>query len=391
MKPKRIALLGATGSIGDSALRVIRANPSRLRLVGIAAHSRTSQLAQITREFDIKEVAIFDPGAHQDAQKDGNFPDSVTLRRGMDGLKEIATLSDVDTVVVAIVGTTGLEPTLAAIAAGKEIALASKEVLVMAGKFVTAAARKFNVRILPVDSEHNAIFQCLDGRKIEEVAKIILTASGGPFRNYTRAQMKTVRPEDATKHPNWSMGTKITVDSSTMANKGLELIEAKWLFATGPDRIDVVVHPQSIVHSMVEFVDGSIIAQLSPPSMTFAIQNALLYPKRSPGVEKSLDFAQKWDLEFHPPDPDRFPCLRLAREAMEADGIAPTVFNAVNEVAVAAFMDGAIEYLGISEIIEESLQRTGNLDPANLDDVIAADSAARTLGRDLVRSRQSTD
>ena len=389
MRPKKIALLGATGSIGANALRVIRANPDRLRLVGIAGHSQSSRLAEIAGEFDVEVAAIFDPSAYRQARRDRLFRDSVTLGSGMEGLNEVATHPDVDTVVVAIVGTTGLEPSLAAIAAGKEIALASKEVLVMAGKFVTAAARKFDIRILPVDSEHNAIFQCLDGRDPDEVARIILTASGGPFRNFTRDQMRSVRPVDATKHPNWSMGTKITVDSSTMANKGLELIEAKWLFGAAPNSIDVVVHPQSIVHSLVEFVDGSIIAQLSPPSMTFAIQNALLYPQRAPGVDESLDFTQTWALEFHPPDHDRFPCLRLAREAMEAEGIAPTVFNAVNEVAVSAFMQGSIQYLEIGEIIEESLQKTNNLDPANLDDVIAADSAARSLGRELVLSRSS--
>lgn len=389
MRPKNIALLGATGSIGASTLRVIRANPTRLRLVGIASHSRSAHLAEIAKEFNVSVAAIFDPLACSQAKKEKLFGNSVALGSGVEGLNEVATHPDVDTVVVAIVGTMGLEPSLAAIAAGKEIALASKEVMVMAGKFVTAATQQFNSRILPIDSEHNAIFQCLDGRKSSEVARLILTASGGPFRNFTCDQMQSIRPEDATKHPNWSMGTKITVDSSTMANKGLELIEAKWLFGNAAKRIEVVIHPQSIVHSLVEFVDGSIIAQLSPPSMTFAIQNSLLYPHRAPGVDESLDFSQTWGLEFHPPDHDRFPCLRLAREAMEAEGIAPTVFNAVNEVAVSAFLRGSIKYLEIAEIIEESLQKTNNLDPANLDDVIAADSAARSLGRELVLSFSS--
>ena len=389
MRPKNIALLGATGSIGASTLRVIRANPDRLRLVGIAGNSQSLRLAEIAKEFKVSVAAIFDPLAYRQAKRDNLFEHSVTLGSGIEGLNEVATHPDVDTVVVAIVGTMGLEPSLAAIAAGKEIALASKEVMVMAGKFVTAATQQFNSRILPIDSEHNAIFQCLDGKKSSEVARIILTASGGPFRNFTRDQMKSIRPADATKHPNWSMGTKITVDSSTMANKGLELIEAKWLFGDAAKRIEVVIHPQSIVHSLVEFVDGSIIAQLSPPSMTFAIQNALIYPHRAPGVDESLDFAQTWGLEFHPPDHDRFPCLRLAREAMEAEGIAPTVFNAVNEVAVSAFLRGSIKYLEIAEIIEESLQKTRNLDPANLDDVIAADSAARSLGKELVLSFSS--
>ena len=258
MRPKNIALLGATGSIGASTLRVIRANPDRLRLVGIAGNSQSLRLAEIAKEFKVSVAAIFDPLAYRQAKRDNLFENSVTLGSGIEGLNEVATHPDVDTVVVAIVGTMGLEPSLAAIAAGKEIALASKEVMVMAGKFVTAATQQFNSRILPIDSEHNAIFQCLDGKKSSEVARIILTASGGPFRNFTRDQMKSIRPADATKHPNWSMGTKITVDSSTMANKGLELIEAKWLFGDAAKRIEVVIHPQSIVHSLVEFVDGSL-------------------------------------------------------------------------------------------------------------------------------------
>ncbi len=388
MNKKGIVLLGATGSIGENSLRVIRANSDRLKLVGIASGSRAEPLAAIAREFGVRHVALFDEKSCTDAQNCGLFGTEVNLSSGIDGLNRLATLPEADVAVVAVVGTMGLHPTLAAIEAGKEIALASKEVLVLAGKFVMAAARAKGVRVLPVDSEHNAVFQCLNGAPEHEVARIILTASGGPFLNLSWEKMAAITPEQALQHPNWSMGAKITVDSSTMANKGLELIEARWLFGMEPGQIKVVVHPQSIVHSMVEYVDGSILAQLSPPSMTFAIQHVLLFPERKPGVEPTLTFEDTMNLEFRPPDLTRFPCLRLARESMEAAGVAPAVFNAANEVAVEAFLGKRISYPGISDLIDQTLQNIENLEPANLEEVLDIDRSARRVTNDLIKKHE---
>ncbi len=388
MSKRGVVLLGATGSIGENSLRVIRANSDRLQLVGIAGGSRAEPLAAIAEEFGLRNVALFDDEACAQARQSGLFGEEVNLSSGIEGLNRLATLPDADVVVVAVVGTMGLHPTLAAIEAGKEIALASKEVLVLAGKFVMAAAKAGGVRVLPVDSEHNAVFQCLNGAPDHEVERIILTASGGPFRNLSVAEMAAITPREALKHPNWSMGAKITVDSSTMANKGLELIEARWLFGMEPEQIKVVVHPQSIVHSMVEYVDGSILAQLSPPSMTFAIQHVLLYPERKPGVEQTLTFEDTMNLEFHPPDLEKFPCLRLAREAMEAAGAAPAIFNAANEVAVEAFLDKQISYPGIGELIDHTLQKVDNFEPANLQEVLDIDQSARRMSRDLIETHE---
>ncbi len=385
MSKKGIVLLGATGSIGENCLRVIRANSGHLKLVGIAGGSRAEPLATIAGEFGLRNVALFDEETCARARQSGLFQRDVKLWPGIEGLNRLATLPEADMVVVAVVGTMGLHPTLAAIEAGKEIALASKEVLVLAGKFVMAAAKAKGVGVLPVDSEHNAVFQCLNGAPGHEVERIILTASGGPFRNFSLEEMAAITPEAALKHPNWSMGAKITVDSSTMANKGLELIEARWLFGMEPEQIKVVVHPQSIVHSMVEYVDGSILAQLSPPSMTFAIQHVLLYPERKPGVEQTLNFKETMNLEFHPPDLKKFACLRLAREAMEAAGAAPAIFNAANEVAVEAFLGKQISYLGIGELIDRTLRKVENFEPASLPEVLEADHAARRMSRDLIK------
>ena len=290
--------------------------------------------------------------------------------------------------LVAVVGTTGLEPALAALAAGKELALASKEILVLAGKFVMAAARSHGAALLPVDSEHNAVFQCLEGHPTAGVRRILLTASGGAFRDWPAERLAQASPADALRHPNWSMGPKITVDSATLANKGMELIEAQWLFGLRPDQCAAVVHPQSIVHCLVEFNDGAILAQLCPPSMTFPIQHALLYPERAPGVDPALDFTKLVSLEFRPVDEVRFPMLRLAREAMEAGGIAPAVFNAANEVAVKAFLDGTIPFLAISTLVDQCLVETPNFEPADLPAVIASDAQARlTAARQVQKLR----
>ena len=375
---KRIVLLGATGSIGENVLRVIAAHRDKLELVGVAARANHRRLAEIARRFDVRQVAIFENGALAEARADTTaFPPDTRLGGGLEGLIELAQLPGADLVLVAVVGTTGLRPALAALAAHKHLALASKEILVLAGKFVMASARASGVRLVPVDSEHNAVFQCLEGRPQATVRRIVLTASGGAFRDLAADALARVTPADALKHPNWSMGPKITVDSATLANKGLELMEAQWLFALRPDQCQAVLHPQSIVHCVVEFADGAMLAQLAPPSMTFPIQHALLYPERAPGIDAPLDLQKRLTLDFRPVDEARYPCLRLARAAMVAGGVAPAIYNAANEVAVTAFLAGRLPFLAISRVIDETLQSAPNFEPADLDAVLEADLAAR--------------
>jgi 1-deoxy-D-xylulose-5-phosphate reductoisomerase len=386
-KRKRIVLLGATGSIGESTLKVLRKHPDKLELVAIAGRTRCRELEAIAREFNVKHVGVFDEELAKTAKKEGLFK-GRKVHAGAEGLVELASLPEGDMVVAAVVGTLGLKPTLAAIEAGKDIALANKEILVLAGKFVMAAAKKRGVAVVPLDSEHNAIFQCLEAGRRQDVAKILLTASGGPFRDYTREQMAAVTPEAALKHPNWAMGPKVTIDSSTMANKGLEVIEARWLFGLRPEQIEVVVHPQSIVHSMVQFVDGSILAQLCPPSMTFPVQHSLLYPARAEGVCPTVDFTLGLKLEFRPPDLERFPCLRLAYAALAAGGVATGTFNAANEVAVAAFLERRLKYLEIPRVIEATLAALPGREPGDLEDVLAADAEARRVAAELVRGNK---
>jgi len=379
---RRIVLLGATGSIGRQTLEVLRGHPDDFELVGIAADRRGSELAAIAREFAVPHAALYDEAAAQAAAAE--FPATCQLHTGAEGLETLASLPDVDTVVMAIVGTRGLIPALAALRHGRDLALASKEILVMAGAFVTAAAERHGARILPVDSEHNAIFQCLEGQRRDRVRKLWLTASGGAFRDWPLADLARVTPALAIQHPNWSMGPKVTVDSSTMANKGLEVIEARWLFGVSPDQIDVVVHPQSIVHSLVEFVDGSVLAQMSPPSMTFAIQHVLHYPERRRPVTPTLDLRSAMTLDFRPPEPARYPCLALARAALEAGGSAPAVFNAANEVAVSAFLAGTLSFAGIPAVIERTLATLQRSAATVLDEVLADDLAARRLASELI-------
>jgi 1-deoxy-D-xylulose-5-phosphate reductoisomerase len=374
---KRIVLLGATGSIGASALRVIAAHRSRLELVGVAARSDWRRLAKIAREFSIRDVALQDANACAEAEQAGAFAGGTRLLRGPSGITELAAHLSADIVLVATVGTTGLAPAMAAIAAGKDLALASKEILVLAGKFVMAEARLRGVRILPVDSEHNAVFQCIQGHLTSSVKRVILTASGGAFRDWPEEGLQHATPADALKHPNWTMGPKITVDSATLANKGLELIEAQWLFGLKPNQCTAVLHPQSTVHCLVEFNDGAMLAQLSPPSMTFPIQHALLYPERVEGIEPPVDFTKLVALEFKPIDENRYPMIRFARESMLAGGVAPAVFNAANDVAVEAFLKGRIHYLEIPKIVGHALDHTANFEPADLDAVLSADTEAR--------------
>ena len=387
---KRVVLLGATGSIGETALRVIAAHRDRLELVGIAARSRHRRLAEIARAAGVRHVALFDNGAFAEARAESAaLPAGTRLYGGLAGLTELAQLPEADLVLVAVVGTTGLRPALAALAARKDLALASKEILVLAGRFVMAAARASGARLLPVDSEHSAVFQCLEGRGPAAVRRIVLTASGGAFRDLPAEALARVTPADALRHPNWSMGPKVTVDSATLANKGLELMEAQWLFGLRPDQCQTVLHPQSIVHCLVEFTDGAMLAQLAPPSMAFPIQHALLYPERAPGVEPPLDLQKLVNLDFRPVDETRYPCLRLARAAMNAGGAAPAVFNAANEVAVAAFLAGRLPFLAIPGVIDEILQSTDNFEPADLEAVLDADAAARRSAQAAVAAHQS--
>jgi 1-deoxy-D-xylulose-5-phosphate reductoisomerase len=379
---KRVVLLGATGSIGENTLRVLAAHPDKLELVAIAAHSQWEKLAAIARQFDVRHVGVFDDTAFAAARaQPAAFPAGTRLVGGLAGLVELAQLPTADTVLVAVVGTTGLEPALAALAAGKDLALASKEILVLAGKFVLAAAKKSGAKLLPVDSEHNAVFQCLEGHPHAGVRRIVLTASGGAFRDWPAERLAHVTPADALKHPNWSMGPKITVDSATLANKGLELIEAQCLFGLRPEQCTAVIHPQSIVHCLVEFNDGAMLAQLCPPSMTFPIQHALLHPARAPGVDAALDFTKLVGLEFRPIDDTRFPLLRLARATMQAGGVAPAVYNAANEIAVAAFLAEKIPFLAIPAVVEHTLAALPNFEPTDLAAVLATDTDARRLAR----------
>jgi len=375
---RRVVLLGATGSIGESTLRVIAAHQDRLELVGIAAHGRHGRLAEIARQFGVRHIGLYAPAALAAARADPAFPAGTRFFGGADGLRELAALPEADIVLIAVVGTAGLQPALAAIAARKTIALASKEILVLAGKFVMAAARASGSRLLPVDSEHNAVFQCLEGHRTADVRRLVLTASGGAFRDWPLDRLSAVTPADALKHPNWAMGPKITVDSATLANKGLELIEAQWLFGLRPEQCQAVLHAQSIVHCLVEFTDGSMLAQLCPPSMTFPIQHALLHPDRAPaGPDPALPLDRIFALDFRPADETRYPCLGLARGAMAAGGTAPAVFNAANEVAVAAFLQNRVPFLAIPRIIAHTLATVPLFDPTTLDQVLAVDTEAR--------------
>jgi 1-deoxy-D-xylulose-5-phosphate reductoisomerase len=380
---KRVAILGSTGSIGTSALAVVDAHPDRVSVVGLAAGSNADALAAQAAYYRPAIAALSDGGA--DALRRAGVDERHTrLCDGAHGLVEVATHPDADIVLCASSGTAALEAVLAAIEAGKTIALANKEVLVMAGALVTEAAARHGVAVLPVDSEHNAIHQCLHGRDAGEVVRLILTASGGPFRNWTPAALRGARPQDALKHPTWQMGRKITIDSATLMNKGLEVIEAHWLFGASAAQIDVLVHPQSIVHSMVELRDGSTIAQLGVTDMRLPIQYAFSYPDRWGAALPRLDLTAAAALEFLPPDPERFPCLRLAYEALEAGGSMPVVLNAANEVAVEAFLDGRIGFTSIPAVIERAMAAHAPASARTLGEVRDVDAWARSHARSLV-------
>lgn len=376
-RKRRVVLLGSTGSIGCSTLKVARDLPGHIEIVGLAANGSIAKLAAQARETGVKHVAVHDVSRADELR--ALLPRGVTVHTGAAGLVEIAVLTEADIVLVAIVGTAGLHPALAAIEAGKDLAIASKEILVMAGEVITTAAARKGVKLLPVDSEHNAIFQCLDGHRggADEVSRLVLTASGGPFRNLPADQLVHVAPEQALRHPTWDMGPKITIDSATLFNKGLEMIEARWLFGIGMEKIDVVIHPQSIIHSMVEFVDGSVLAQMSRTDMCFPIQYALTWPGRVRGCLRPLDFPSLAKLEFEAPRHGDFPALSLARKAGQTGGTLPAVFNAANEVAVDAFRSGKLRFPGIWQCVSAVMGAHEVLPSSTLDAVVAADGWAR--------------
>ncbi|MFA5192865.1 MAG: 1-deoxy-D-xylulose-5-phosphate reductoisomerase [Verrucomicrobiia bacterium] len=372
---KNVVLLGSSGSIGRSTLKVVADLHDEVRLVGLAARSRVDEVEAQVRAIKPKAVAMYDEAAAAELQR--RLPPRMKCLSGEQGLIDLATMPEADMVLVAIVGTAGLQPALAAIRAGKDLAVASKEILVMAGEIVMREAKKHGVKVLPVDSEHSAIFQCLEGRKMEDVRRLLLTASGGPFRKKTRDELERVTAADALRHPTWNMGSKITIDSASLFNKCLEMIEARWLFGLEMDRLDVVVHPQSIIHSMVEFLDGSVIAQLSAPDMRYPIQYAFTYPRRRPNSLPPTNFPSLQPLTFETPDAEKFPALRLAREAARAGGTMPAVLNAANEVAVPAFMQGHIRFPQIWAMVETVMNKHRVVHAKTLAPILEADRWAR--------------
>ena len=381
-KRKRVVILGATGSIGESALKVARDIPDRMEIVGLAANSNAEKLAAAANETRAQSVCLVDETKLNILTRELEYKPRIL--GGQEGLLEIARLTNAEVVLVAIVGTGGLRPALAAIEAGKDLAVASKEILVMAGEIVMREARDNDVNVLPVDSEHNAIFQCLEGKSSSDVRRIILTASGGPFREMPRKDFDSITPEQALKHPTWNMGPKITIDSATLFNKGLEMIEAHWLFGVEMQRVEVVIHPQSIVHSMVEFADGSTLAQLSYSNMCFPIQYAVTWPDRVPNTLPPLDFSKLSRLEFSTPRYEDFPALNLARRAGETGGTLPSVMNAANEVAVAGFLDQQVRFPDIWQIVGEVMNLHTSVAHPNLDAILQADQWARKEARGML-------
>ena len=409
MHGKRVVVLGATGSIGESAAKVARDIPERMQIVGLAANTNAAKLAAQANELRPEAVCIVDRSKASELRRGLQYEPRILT--GEEGLCEIACLASAEMVLVAVIGTGGLRPALAAIEAGKDLAVASKEILVMAGEIVMSAARSKGVRVLPVDSEHNAIFQCLEGKRptpnvqrptsnaesstldvgrwtldVSDVRRLILTASGGPFRQTASAKFEDIGPEQALRHPTWNMGPKITIDSATLFNKGLEMIEARWLFDVEMSRVEVVIHPQSIVHSMVEFTDGSVLAQLSHSDMCFPIQYAVTWPQRVANSLPPLDFGKLRQLDFEAPRYEDFPALSLARRAGETGGTLPAVLNAANEVAVAAFLEKRLSFPGIWRLVEDVMNRHSPVADADLDAILAADQWARTEAAVSIRS-----
>lgn len=383
MKKRKIAILGSTGSIGTQTLDVVRHNPDLFEVEMISARTNAALLAQQAREFDVNNAVICDESRY-DTVREALRDTDTKVWAGSESLCPLVQAADVDIVVGAMVGFSGLKPTLAALEAGKIVALANKETLVAAGSVVTRTMREHGAVILPVDSEHSAIFQCLLAAQGNELSRIHLTASGGPFRTWTRGQIAAATAAQALRHPNWDMGAKVTIDSATMMNKGFEVIEACWLFDVAPSRINVVVHPESIIHSMVEFSDGAVIAQMGNPDMRQPISFALGFPQRLEFGAKKLDFTQLGGLTFEAPDLDRFPNLRLAFEAMERGGNAPCALNAANETAVAAYLGGRIPFYGISEINEKCLRGLNFAAQPTLDDIFETNSEIAAMAASMV-------
>ena len=369
---KKIAVLGSTGSIGTQTLEIVREN-KELQVVALAAGNSVELMEQQIREFKPRLAAMWSEKASEDLKTRVSDLD-VKLLCGMDGLLEIATMEESEILVTAIVGMIGIRPTIAAIEAGKDIALANKETLVTAGHIIMPLAKEKGISILPVDSEHSAIFQSLNGEKREQVEKILLTASGGPFRGKTLEELKTMKVEDALKHPNWSMGRKITIDSASLVNKGLEVIEAKWLFDVSLDQVQVLIQPQSILHSAVQFKDGAVIGQMGLPDMKLPIQYALFYPRRLPMQNNQVDFYELANMTFEKPDMDTFEGLSMAYEASRIGGSMPTVFNAANELAVRKFLHEEIRFLDIYDIIGQSMERHKKMESPDLDEILAVEN-----------------
>jgi len=381
---KNISILGSTGSIGVNAVDVIRNNPDRFKIVALSACTNVELLGKQIERFEPIVVSVIDERHANKLKKIINPSSRTEILFGEDGYREVAAVQKADMVISAMVGSAGLLPTLEAIEAGKDIALANKEVLVMAGKIIVKKACEKGVRILPVDSEHSAIFQCINGHSRKDVRRIILTASGGPFFHLSKEKLADVKPADALKHPNWQMGQKITIDSATMMNKGLEVIEASWLFSMPMDKIEVHIHPQSTVHSMVEYIDGSVIAQLGIPDMRIPIAYALSFPERLPRSEPFLDLLTVGIFEFFRPDTEKFPNLRLAYEAGKTGGTMPAVLNAANEVAVKAFLKEIIKFTDISKIIESIISCHQPKDYSGLGEILEADQWARDNAKKII-------
>jgi 1-deoxy-D-xylulose-5-phosphate reductoisomerase len=375
MRKRHVILLGSTGSIGASAIKVAQSIPDRMEIVGMAARGNAAALANAANRLRPSHLCLVDPNQLPELRAQLDYRPEIFT--GEDGLETLARVEGADLVLVAILGTAGFRPAMGAIETGKDLAVASKEILVMAGEIVMQRAREKGVRVLPVDSEHNAIFQCLEGKPGHHVSNLILTASGGPFRTWPAEKLASVTVTDALKHPTWSMGQKITIDSATLFNKGLEMIEARWLFDVSMSQVQVVVHPQSIVHSMVEFVDGSILAQLSHSDMCFPIQYAVTWPDRVPHTLKPLRLAELGRLDFEEPRYDVFPALNLARRAGENGGVLPAVLNAANEEAVKAFLQGRIPFPRIWSLVENAMEQVESFARASLSDILEADRKAR--------------
>jgi 1-deoxy-D-xylulose-5-phosphate reductoisomerase len=384
IRRRKVLLLGSTGSIGCSTLEVARQLPDRMELVGLAAATSAEKLARQAQETGVAHVCLTEPAVAEASRS--LFPDHVTLHKGEAGLLELVEASGADMVLVAIVGTAGLGPALKAMELGMDLAVASKEILVMAGETVMETAKRKGVHVLPVDSEHNAIFQCLDGRQADDITRLILTASGGPFRTWTKEEIATATVEQALRHPTWEMGRKITIDSATLFNKGLEMIEARWLFGVAMDQVEVIVHPQSIIHSMVEFRDHSVLAQLSHSDMCFPIQYAVTWPDRVGNSLAPLHFGKLGSLTFEEPRRDDFPALDLAHWAGKEGGTLPSVLNAANEVAVQTFLEKCCDFPTITRLVQTVMERHQNQKTPSLADILDADNWARREAAALART-----